>query len=68
VIRQRVLTLNSISSFILIDLVFQVVALQRYAAGWSKEKLILWLKELGKLEDLTDRSGYELFLLNLRKG
>jgi hypothetical protein len=53
--------MNSISSFILADLISQAVALQRYAADWSKEELILWLKEQGRLEELTDLYGNEIF-------
>jgi hypothetical protein len=53
--------MNSISSFILIDLISQAAALQEYAAGWSKEVLILWLKDQGRLEEYTDLYGKEIF-------
>jgi hypothetical protein len=53
--------MNSISSFILFDLTSQAVAFQRQAAGWSKEALILWLKEQGRLEELSDLYGNEIF-------
>lgn len=53
--------MNSISSFILIDLISQAAALQKYAACWSKEELIVWLKAQGRLKVDTDMFGNEIF-------
>jgi hypothetical protein len=46
--------MNTTSSFILIDLISQTSALQKYVNGWSKKELIAWMKEQGRLNKFTD--------------
>ena len=63
----KVFTMDTISSFILIDLISQATALQQYIRGWSKEDLILWVKEQGTPKEFNNIWGNEIFLLNLRR-
>jgi hypothetical protein len=53
--------MHPISSFHLLDLIPQAVAVRQYTAGWSKAELITWLKEQGRLEESTDMFGNEIF-------
>jgi hypothetical protein len=57
----KVFTMNTISSFILIDLISQAAALQQYIRDWSKEELIAWMKEQGTLKPFNDIFGNEIF-------
>jgi hypothetical protein len=53
--------MSATSSFTLIDIVSQAVALQKHMIGWSKEELICWLQVQGTLKEFTDIYGNEVF-------
>lgn len=57
----NVFTMNTISSFLLIDLISQAAALQQYIQGWSKEEVTAWMKEQGTLKEFNDIFGNEMF-------
>ncbi len=53
--------MKSTSSFTLIDIVSQAIALQKHITGWSKEEFISWLQEQGTLKEFSDIFGNEVF-------
>jgi hypothetical protein len=57
----KVFTMNPTSSFVLIHIISQAAALQKYVSDWSKKELIAWLEAQGKLEKWTDIFGNEVF-------
>jgi hypothetical protein len=53
--------MRNISSFMVIDLISQGSALQKFTQGWSEAAILSLLKAHGILEEFTDTFGNQVF-------